>query len=55
MIWAGVLGVLYGALHEARCMSAFALLVIIGMRMDRKEERERCGKTGFVKNWFSLL
>ncbi len=41
MIWAGVLGVLYGALHEERCMSAFALLVIIGIVIDRKEERTR--------------
>lgn len=41
MMWSGVLGVLYGALHGMNVMSVFALLTLIGIHVDRKEARER--------------
>lgn len=43
MMWSGVLIVLYGALNGMNVLSVFALLTLIGMHVDRKEERERWG------------
>lgn len=43
MMWSGVLVVLYGALNGMNVLSVFALLTLIGMHLDRKEESERWG------------
>lgn len=41
MICAGVAGVLYGAVHGISCMTAFALLTLIGIVIELKEARAR--------------
>jgi len=41
MMWSGVAGVLYDAVHGISCMSAFALLTLIGIVIELKEARAR--------------